>query len=268
MSARTSQIRTTALALVMSAGGPARAGVQEPPAPVGPAPASEAGAAVDPFAEPPSTVPAGALRTGPPGVVPPPGPPAPPAAAPQGPTAQAWETERPDAPEVRGKLRQGLRVRGNYVHLAPGIVAGDLRSPDRYHAWGIGVGRYFAGDSRLAGSFGGFFEHAWLYHHDPNRTPLLAAGHLIRFGPEARLGVSGERVFGYVLARFGVDVAVDRRGWDRRDIAALHTSLGVGFQVAPGPWRRLLLGVEPAVDLVFPAPLFLLRARLFAGLRF
>jgi hypothetical protein len=179
-----------------------------------------------------------------------------------------WEAERPDAPEVRGRLREGLRVRSNYLHLAPGIVAGDLRSPDRYHAWGIGLGRYFAGDSRLAASIGGFLEHAWLYRHDANHTPRLAATHLIRFGPEARVGVSGEWVFGYALARFGVDVAVDRRGMDRRDVALLHTSLGIGVQFAPGPRRQLLLGAEPAVDMVFPAPLFLLRARLFVGLRF
>ncbi len=167
-----------------------------------------------------------------------------------------------------GKLREGLRVRGNYLHLAPGIVAGDLRSPDRYHAWGLGLGRYLAGDSRLAAAIGGFFEHAWLFAHDVDLTPKLAARHQIRFGPEVRVGVSGEWVFGYALARFGVDVAVDRRGLDRRDVALLHSSLGVGVQFAPGPRRRLLLGAEPAVDMVFPAPLFLLRARLFVGLRF
>jgi hypothetical protein len=183
-----------------------------------------------------------------------------------------WETERPDTP-APGKLRQGLRVRGNYLHLAPGIIAADLRVADRYHAWGVGLGRYFAGDSRLAAAIGGFFEHAWLSHEAPNVTPPLGAIHLIRFGPEARLGASGERVFGYVLARFGVDIATDRRGLthedrQRRDTALIHTSIGAGLQVAPGPRHRLLLGAEPAVDLVFPAPLFLVRVRAFLGLRF
>ncbi len=268
MSAHTTKLRGATFVLVVSVGGPARAGVHEQAAPVvQPAPASDPGAAVDPFAEPSSKVPTDALGTGPPGLAPPQRP-APRTIAPPGPPAQAWEAERPDAPEVRGRLREGLRVRGNYLHLAPGIVTGDLRSPDRYHAWGVGLGRYFAGDSRLAASIGGFFEHAWLFHHDANHIPQLAARHMIRCGPEARVGVSGEWVFGYALARFGVDIAVDRRGPDRRDVALLHTSLGVGVQFAPGPRRRLLLGAEPAVDMVFPAPLFLLRARLFVGLRF
>ncbi|HEY0136426.1 MAG TPA: hypothetical protein VGB85_20220, partial [Nannocystis sp.] len=238
--------------------------------PAAPEPASDPVEVADPFAASPSTVPAGAVRGGPPGVVPPARPPAPTAPA-SGPAAQVWETERPDTP-APGQLRRGLRVRSNYLHLAPGIIAADLRVADRYHAWGVGFGRYFAGDSRFAASIGGFFEHAWLFREAPNVSPPLGATHLLRFGPEARLGASGERVFGYVLARIGIDVAIDRRGMTfsdrRRDVALMHTSVGVGLQVAPGPWHRLILGAEPAVDLVFPAPLFLMRVRVFLGLRF
>lgn len=97
-------------------------------------------------------------------------------------------------------------------------------------------------------------------------APAVEFVDFLRTGPELRVGASNERVFGYGLARLGVDLTLARPG-GFVDIQRLVT-LGGGVQGAVGAGRRLLLGVEPAVEVTFPIPWLFGRVRAFLGVRF
>lgn len=116
---------------------------------------------------------------------------------------------------------------------------------------------------------GGYFEHLVITTPPgPPMNPSAFDGlfHFLRTGPELRVGASNERVFGYGLARLGVDLTLARPG-GFVDIQGLVT-LGGGVQGAVGAGRRLLLGVEPAVEVTFPIPWLFGRVRAFLGVRF
>jgi hypothetical protein len=106
----------------------------------------------------------------------------------------------------------GLRKDGYVLLLSPGVLALEVRDPDfRMYAWGLSGGRLFTGAKRFATIFGGFFEHnLWVNRLDPERGDRAAALNFIRLGPELRLGGSSERVFGYGLARLGIDIVAAR----------------------------------------------------------
>lgn len=186
---------------------------------------------------------------------------------------QAFDDERP-GPARRTDARDlappapepsGLRLPGTYLHVAPGIAAFNALDPAfRFYAWGISGGRSVVRGRRFAAQLGGFFEHLV--------GPRQPAVDLVRFGGEFRVGASNERVFGYGLARAGLDILVVPKdmfaGPGRRAPLFFLVSLGAGVQGALGPRRRLLLGVEPSFEFTWPGVLVLFRTRAFVGWRF
>jgi hypothetical protein len=199
-----------------------------------------------------------------------PGAPEVPAEAPS-PAASATDDEKPAPARASVEpeaplLTEGFRRRGTYLHVAPGILAFNVLDPRfRFYAWGVSGGRSVARGRRFAAQLGGFFEHL--------AGPRDPAVDLVRFGGEFRVGASNERVFGYALARPGLDIAVIPRDvYDpapgRRAPLFFLLTLGAGVQGALGPRRRLLLGFEPSFDFTWPGVLILFRTRAFVGWRF
>lgn len=160
----------------------------------------------------------------------------------------------------------GLRAPGYYVHVSPGGFTFLTLRPFDYlgYLWGLAGGRFIPRGKRLAIAVGGFVEHVVIqaprYEDDTDRY------HFVRTGPELRVGASDERVFGYGLARLGVDTMFGQPG-GFGFVQGLFT-LGAGVQGAFGSARRLLLGLEPAFEISFPVPWPLARVRTFIGVRF
>jgi hypothetical protein len=164
--------------------------------------------------------------------------------------------------------QRGLRATGTYLHVSPALFGFDVRAPDfRVWGWGLGAGRYWTLRKRLAVALGGFFEHLlWVDTIDPDAGGSATTLNFVRFGPELRIGASSERLFGYGLARVGVDLLAGTPAANLRPMFV--TEVGAGLQGALGAQRRLLLGVEPAFDASVPAPWLLFRVRAFVGVRF
>ncbi|WAS89701.1 hypothetical protein [Nannocystis punicea] len=163
---------------------------------------------------------------------------------------------------------RGLRATGTYLHVSPALFGFDVRAPDfRVWGWGLGAGRYWTLRKRLAVAFGGFFEHLlWVHSSNPAAGGAATTLNFVRFGPELRIGASSERLFGYGLARVGVDLLAGTPDANLRPM--FLAEVGAGLQAALGAQRRLLLGVEPAIDASVPAPWLLFRVRAFIGVRF
>jgi hypothetical protein len=173
----------------------------------------------------------------------------------------------PASAPVPGVDATGLRKDGYVLLLSPGVLALEVRDPDfRMYAWGLSGGRLFTGAKRFATIFGGFFEHnLWVNRLDPERGDRAAALNFIRLGPELRLGGSSERVFGYGLARLGIDIVAARGA---PGLASFMVTGGAGIMAALTRSRRLLLAFEPAIDYSVPYDLALFRARVLVGVRF
>lgn len=174
---------------------------------------------------------------------------------------------------------QGFRAPSNYLHVSPGVLALALDAPEmRMYAWGVAGGHHFVRGKRFAAQVGGFFEHLVWAEPPSFRSVVYTTGmHFLRVGPEVRVGASGERVFGYGLARIGLDVMVER--WNingeygsSRDGSEANVdfmaSIGAGIQGVLGPGHRLILGAEPSFDVDVRAPLWTFKARVFLGWRF
>ncbi|PCC68134.1 hypothetical protein SAMN02745121_08829 [Nannocystis exedens] len=172
---------------------------------------------------------------------------------------------RAQTPSEAPLLTEGFRRPSPYLHVAPGIASFNVLDPKyRQYAWGVSGGRSVARGRRFAAQLGGFFEHL--------AGPRDPAVDLLRFGGEFRVGASNERVFGYGLARTGLDIAVIPKDFydepGRRTALFFLLSLGAGIQGALGPRGRFLLGVEPSFDFTWPGVLILFRTRAFVGWRF
>lgn len=172
-------------------------------------------------------------------------------------------TEPPSA-EVADPFRPpdtGMRLPGAYLHVAPGVIAVDVRACN-YHgyAWGLSGGRFIPRRKHLAIAVGGFAEHIMLAVFTLHADRF----HLLHVGPELRVGASNPRVFGYGLARLGVNLSLGDRNFAGVQFLA---TLGAGVQGALGPKRRVLLGLEPAFEVVAPT-WYLVHVRTFVGVRF
>jgi hypothetical protein len=164
----------------------------------------------------------------------------------------------------------GLRAPGYYLHVAPGVMTFLVPRTEYFgYLWGVGGGRYFTRPGRLAFSVGGFAEHLVITTppaYLKSTSVFDGLFHFVRTGPELRVGASNERVFGYGLARLGLDLLLAQPG-GFYELQGLFT-LGGGVQGALGTARRLLLGIEPALEISFPTPWPLARVRAFIGVRF
>ncbi len=163
----------------------------------------------------------------------------------------------------------GFRRRAPYVQVSPGILAFDVTYPPlRYYAWGVEAG--ISSPFRRTGllTLGGFFEH--LFYRDQPRfrdDEGIPDHHLLRAGPELRVGASNRRVFGYGLLRAGLDLYVDPR--PHGQISPLFlASIGPGMQAMFA--ERFILGAEPAMDLHVQRDGvgWLFRARILLGVLF
>lgn len=157
----------------------------------------------------------------------------------------------------------GLGRGGGYLHVSPGTLSMTVGAPGVAHTWSLGAGRHWASGDGFALQFGGLLEHVAI--GGPERR------HLLRVGPELRLGGSNARIFAYVLARTGFESMFSRSQETDGPVVdgvQLIFGAGAGVQAALGPRRRLLLGFEPALDVVLPALRPMARARLFLGVRF
>lgn len=117
--------------------------------------------------------------------------------------------------------------------------------------------------SIFAFTAGSFFEHnLWVNRVDPNSGQHARSLSFIRLGPEISIGASGERVFAYGLIRLGLDLLTPG------PLASIMATAGVGIQGALTKQRRLLLGVEPAIDYSYPDERGFFRIRMLVGVRF
>lgn len=157
-----------------------------------------------------------------------------------------------------------------YVHVSPGVLIapllGDLRMS---YVWGVAAGHHHPLGRGRAIQIGGFFEHGV-------RVREHRAPHLVRLGPELRVGAGTARTYGYGLVRTAlaltqIDVYDQPPGspttMERVVEPSFLLTLGGGLQGLIG--RRLLLGFEPALELNVRddlVPMF--RVRVFAGVAF
>lgn len=206
--------------------------------------------------------PTGALPSGPPDVRDPVAP-----ASTVGTTPALPDTSSPGGPVPSSTplvKPAPMRAAGYYLHIAPGVISFGLPAPDFFgYVWGVGAGRFIPLRQRLAIAVGGFLEHLVV----PAFNKYTRFYHLPRIGAELRVGRSNARVFGYGLARLGLDLIILTHPASFGEVQAL-TSLGGGVQGALGPRGRLLLGAEPSVDVSLPTPWLMLRTRVFLGIRF
>jgi len=162
-----------------------------------------------------------------------------------------------------------------FLLLSPGLLVFQL--PDQaLWTWGVdaGIHRRFG---ELVLQTGAFFEHALTRVRGPDPIDggeISGTAHLVRFGPELRLGGGTQRLFAYAHARAGLDLFIVRAAsmiplqWEGPSFS-FHGSFGAGVMRLIG--RRLLLGFEPGAELGAPSEILGvtgLRARIFAGLAF
>ena len=168
-----------------------------------------------------------------------------------------------------------FREKRAFLLVSPGILI--LQLPNQaLWTWGVDAGIHRRFDE-LTLQTGAFFEHALTRVSGPDPvdgTSLSGTAHLIRFGPELRLGGGTQRLFAYAHARAGLDLFIARAA-SARPIQregpsfSFHGSFGAGVMGLIG--RRLLLGLEPGAEVGASSGtlgLTALRARIFAGLAF
>lgn len=191
--------------------------------------------------------------------------------------ALLWIAAIAFAPTVRAAdepAGEGFRVRGGYLHLAPGILSMPTIADGQErlsYTWGVGGGYHRPAGRRFMAQIGAFFEHVPM---GPHGYPYIWR-HFMRVGPELRLGGGSTRVFGYGLVRLGLDVLYQNVRYPGEKEGRSGTfslflmTLGGGVQGLLG--RRFVIGGEPGIDLtmgggndVFPQ----FRLRAFIGLKF
>lgn len=147
---------------------------------------------------------------------------------------------------------------GGYLYLTPGsfvlpIVNDDFTDLDPSFGWGFGGGYMFARGRLFKATVGGVFEHTVLFFDRYDYNDFGA--HLLRFMPEARIGLGNNKVWGYGL--FGAGVAGTLWHWDADlgpfgDIDGANSAPGFNVQFGGGVQgmvtRHFFLGGELDFD--------------------
>jgi hypothetical protein len=148
---------------------------------------------------------------------------------------------------------------GGYIMLTPGsfvlpFAENDFIDLDPAFGWGFGGGYMFARGKLFKATIGGVFEHTVLPFDRYNFNDFGA--HILRFMPEARIGLGSNKVWGYGL--FGAGVAGTLWFWDFRNpyfggprghgsAPGFNVQFGGGMQGIV--WKNLFLGGEIDFDL-------------------
>lgn len=183
-------------------------------------------------------------------------------------TAQASPAAGEGAAAPAGK---DLLSRRGYLAVSPGVIGVTLGIPPRY-IWGVEGGYHFPLGRSLMIQPGLVFEHSAFRQADAKTLDgeLLRArrGHLVRVGPQVRIGAGNAKAFGYALLSVTAAVLViDLPRSDRLQrfaFPAVSSTVGGGVQGLV--LRKILVGGEVNIDLVIA--MLSMRARLYAGIMF
>lgn len=171
-----------------------------------------------------------------------------------------------------------LHSRRGYLAVSPGVIAvasavlSDASTASPRYIWGIEGGYHFPIGRSLMIQPGLVFEHSVFRQADATTpeggTLQRKRGHLMRVGPQVRIGGGNAKVFGYALLSVtsGIIVIDLPRNDGLRCFALPMVSSTVGGGVQGLIMRRILLGGELNVDLM--GALLTTRARLYAGIMF
>jgi hypothetical protein len=163
----------------------------------------------------------------------------------------------PEAEAARPQ-RSGGFDEGGYIYLTPGAFVlpfseRDFIDLDPSFGWGFGGGYMFARGRLFKATLGGVFEHTVLFFDRYDYNDFGA--HVLRFMPEARIGLGSNKVWGYGLFGAGIGGALWR--WHRDvpffdDLDGRNSAFGVNVQVGGGVqgivYKNLFLGGEVDVD--------------------
>ncbi|MCA9683123.1 MAG: hypothetical protein KC457_13065 [Myxococcales bacterium] len=166
------------------------------------------------------------------------------------------QTEAQAAPPNKG----GGFDEGGYIMGVPGgvgipVVTSDFYDLNPSYGWGFGGGWMFARGKYFKATVGGVFEHAVIF---PDNADFNDFGvHILRFMPEARIGLGSNKVWGYGLAGGGPAFAIVH--WRNNNpvfnVDTSHMAPGFNMQLGGGVqgmiWKNLFLGGEVDVDLGF-----------------
>lgn len=148
---------------------------------------------------------------------------------------------------------------GGYIMATPGsfvlpFAEDDFIDLDPSFGWGFGGGYMFARGKLFKATVGGVFEHTVVPFDDYDFNDFGA--HVLRFMPEARIGLGTDKVWGYGL--FGAGVAGALWTWDFEvpfvdDVRGRDSAPGFNVQFGGGVqgivWKNLFLGGEIDFDL-------------------
>ena len=161
--------------------------------------------------------------------------------------------------EAARPQRGGGFDEGGYIMVTPGAFVlpfsqSDFIDLDPSFGWGFGGGYMFARGKLFKATVGGVFEHAVIF---PDNADFNDFGvHILRFMPEARIGLGSDKVWGYGL--FGAGIAGMLWAWNidlgflgradgRGSAAGFNVQFGGGVQGIV--WKNLFLGGEVDFDL-------------------
>jgi hypothetical protein len=161
--------------------------------------------------------------------------------------------------EAAKPQRGGGFDEGGYIMLTPGSIVlpfseRDFVDLNPSYGWGFGGGYMFARGKLFKATIGGVFEHTVLMFHNYDYRDFGA--HVLRFMPEARIGLGSNKVWGYGL--FGAGLAGTLWRWDydvpffndgRGGDSAFGANVQVGGGVQGIVYKNLFLGGEVDVDL-------------------
>ena len=140
---------------------------------------------------------------------------------------------------------------GGYIMGTPGsigipVVTDDFYDLDPTFGWGLGGGWMFARGPLFKATVGGAFEHH-LMIFDTDLEFDDFGGHIVRFLPEARIGVGNDKVWGYGLAGGGFAGAIVHWRNDNPFFDVDRSEFAPGFNLQLGGgvqgivWRNLFL---------------------------
>jgi hypothetical protein len=165
-------------------------------------------------------------------------------------------------PESEAEAARPKRVggfdQGGYIFLTPGsfvlpFAEDDFIDLDPSFGWGFGGGYMFAPGRLFKATLGGVFEHNVLFFDAFDYNDFGA--HILRFMPEARIGLGTNKVWGYGL--FGAGVAGALWHWDNDfgpfDLDGSDSAPGFNVQFGGGVqgivYKNFFLGGEVDFDL-------------------
>ncbi|PRP91304.1 hypothetical protein ENSA5_56530 [Enhygromyxa salina] len=161
--------------------------------------------------------------------------------------------------EAAKPQRGGGFDEGGYIMLTPGSLVlpfaeDDFTDLDPSFGWGFGGGYMFARGELFKATLGASFEHTVLVLDDYDFKDFGV--HVLRFMPEARIGLGTNKIWGYGL--FGAGVAGALWFWDfdvpfLNDINGDDSAVGFNVQFGGGVqgivYKNLFLGGEIDFDL-------------------